>query len=807
MALLLVGLPAAGNAAVSYTTEEYPAGCFFVPMDSENGHQRDVAHTYAFMWRFMKAGGVLYRVIQDGTPATQLQIGFEPQYSPTGAGSPGVFVGGPFFILAEPEQVAAMEQAHNFFPNVTVDKLTTAFKWGRSLAAASPTRILVIQDKNSWGDSAELLKEMGIPFTQVGYDAVRANPQAYINAGAYDVIIDECGGWCILSGSKPGSSMGDTCRQALVDFATTGGMIMFNDRSLRDLEFTFPGYVGVQTNFESTRESWYETEFSFVNLNSFVTQSEFPTGTRIKLGTKVQGDICAQIYRQDVQVMLSAPDFDYNFASWPKKEGYASGAFFFEYPPGGRGLVAGFAYHNEEQKDYSRKMVFAFLGNRLIQAVVLRQPSPTQTPIPTATPIPATFVPTEVPPPTDLDISQEGEFVILRWKNPTNAELCGYHVVYSNSPTGPFKKLTNAPVKELRAPVASKQIANRIFYFAVVSVDCGGTESGYSNVVTNATLAPPTKAPTPLPPDNVVQRIGAKTVLSWVAPNHPPGIVGYNLYASKVHNGPYDKITQKPVEGTNQTFVTGAERIYYVVTTFDKLGQESGYSEEARAEYDSTNTPTFTPTPLPPPKNVHVKEKDGRIFLSWDPGSHEVQGSYVWYHPENEEEFKRLNATVVKTSEYDLAILKPDRNYNFQVTYLYAQGESARSSEVGVFLKRLPTPTPIPTKVPTITLTPTETPIFFLPPSAPLGVKAHAEDGHIALSWTKHTDKNVTHYNVYQSTASGTGYLKAKGGGGVKDIAFNEVNLGSGVKYYFVVTAVNAAKQESAFSKEVSATP
>jgi hypothetical protein len=73
----------------------------------------------------------------------------------------------------------------------------------------------------------------------------------------------------------------------------------------------------------------------------------------------------------------------------------------------------------------------------------------------------------------------------------------------------------------------------------------------------------------------------------------------------------------------------------------------------------------------------------------------------------------------------------------------------------------------------------------------------------VALAWTASTSA-VVGYNVYRSTASGSGYGKINSGL-VAAAAFDDTNVQNASTYYYVVTAVDASGNESTDSNQAAA--
>jgi hypothetical protein len=71
--------------------------------------------------------------------------------------------------------------------------------------------------------------------------------------------------------------------------------------------------------------------------------------------------------------------------------------------------------------------------------------------------------------------------------------------------------------------------------------------------------------------------------LSWDSSGH--GVVGYNIYRGNASGGPYSKINSSPEAATSYTdsTVAAGQTYYYVTTAISDSGNESGYSNQAKA--------------------------------------------------------------------------------------------------------------------------------------------------------------------------------------------------------------------------------
>jgi fibronectin type 3 domain-containing protein len=75
----------------------------------------------------------------------------------------------------------------------------------------------------------------------------------------------------------------------------------------------------------------------------------------------------------------------------------------------------------------------------------------------------------------------------------------------------------------------------------------------------------------------------------------------------------------------------------------------------------------------------------------------------------------------------------------------------------------------------------------------------------VALNWVASASTGVTGYNVYRGTQTGGPYSKVTATP-VATTSYTDSTVTAGATYFYVVTAVDSAGNESAFSSEVSAT-
>lgn len=90
-------------------------------------------------------------------------------------------------------------------------------------------------------------------------------------------------------------------------------------------------------------------------------------------------------------------------------------------------------------------------------------------------------------------------------------------------------------------------------------------------------------------------------------------------------------------------------------------------------------------------------------------------------------------------------------------------------------------------------------------PAAPTALAAIAGDGSVSLDWDDNEESDLASYTLYRNTTSGGGYSSIATD--VTTSVYTDSGLENGTEYYYVVTAVDKAGNESSYSIEVFATP
>lgn len=228
-------------------------------------------------------------------------------------------------------------------------------------------------------------------------------------------------------------------------------------------------------------------------------------------------------------------------------------------------------------------------------------------------------------------------------------------------------------------------------------------------------------------------------------------------------------------------------RLRYAIRYVNRAGQPGPFSNVLLLE-------PVTRAPLPP-TITQLTESEQAITVAWVAPTANVDGSapanligYNLYRSTNDESPpQRLNSAPITTTQF------ADRNFRFGQTYTYivravatdstgAQVESSDSNPARV------------------------TPRDVYPPSAPTAVTIAASPGTISLFFPTNPEPDVVGYHIYRTTnpAQPKNQWQRLTRTPQPQTTFQDKEVRPGTRYYYYVTAVDAAGNESQPSETVS---
>jgi len=264
----------------------------------------------------------------------------------------------------------------------------------------------------------------------------------------------------------------------------------------------------------------------------------------------------------------------------------------------------------------------------------------------------------------------------------------------------------------------------------------------------------------------------ANVTLEWNVPLWDGGspITGYNIYRGDVSGSETLLDSVGMVQWYLDTAVSNGQTYWYYVTAVNAVN-ESLTSNEVSA------TPMTVPTQ---PLALNITAGDSQITLDWEAPGDDGGSSvlyYLVYRGTVSGAEVALIAVYGSTSFRDAGV-NNGVTYWYFVTAINEVGEGSSSERFSV------------------------TPIAL--PTAPNGLQALASTDSIDLTWSVPSydgGAEITNYNVYRGSSSGAEVLLITLG---NVTAFEDLDVDTGVMYWYHVRAVNDAGEGSA-SAEASA--
>ena len=366
--------------------------------------------------------------------------------------------------------------------------------------------------------------------------------------------------------------------------------------------------------------------------------------------------------------------------------------------------------------------------------------------------------------------------VSLSWNKSVDFDFLRYRI-YGGVSANPTVKIDSTISGNLSdtARVIPGLSNGTTYYFRLTAVDSAGNESGYSNDVTSRPDGPPT-VPTLV---NAIAGNG-QVALRWTK-SEDFNFSRYRIYEvllsllkikvdSTSSGNPSD--TTKVVVG-----LTNGDLYHFRITAVDSAGNESDYSNDVTARPDGP--PTV-------PVLLGAAIGNGQVTLRWTRSEDFNFSRYRVHQGSAPNPSIGVDSTTSGNPNDTSKVVVGLTNgvlYHFRITAVDSAGNvSAYSNEV--------------------TARPNG------PPTIPQNVTAVAGNGQVSLSWNKSMDFDFLRYRVYEDTSPNPDSLVGSSTpGDIADTTMTVSGLTDGIIYYFRVTAVDGAGNESGYSNQVTARP
>jgi fibronectin type 3 domain-containing protein len=432
--------------------------------------------------------------------------------------------------------------------------------------------------------------------------------------------------------------------------------------------------------------------------------------------------------------------------------------------------------------------------------------------------------------PTGLTATPGNSQVTLSWAAPASdggSRVSSYNVVEGTtadlSGSAPVTNVTGTTV------TLPSLINGTTYFFEVAAVNAAG--QGPLSTEMQAVPVTVPEAPTGL----TATRGNTQVVLSWTAPASDGGsqVTGYELYvgttADLSGNAPVARVTGTVVTVTN---LINGTRYYFGVTAVNRVGEGRPSNEVSAVPLTVPGAPTgLTATP-----------SNSQVSLSWaapTSGGAAISGYLVYEGTSPRHETgKPINGSLVNGTSYTITGLANGTTYYFRVTAVNTAGEGPSSAEMPVTLQPIVSSSGPPTSPTSSTTSPTSsttssttTPASTNTPTsgtattpaasaqssagthargaaAPIGLAATPGNAQVHLSWIAAAPDGsspAAGYRIYLASQPG---MQAGGAiGSTKGTDVTVAHLANGTTYYFMVTTVGAAGDESPYSAQVAAEP
>ncbi|MCX6120305.1 MAG: FG-GAP-like repeat-containing protein [Ignavibacteriales bacterium] len=382
-------------------------------------------------------------------------------------------------------------------------------------------------------------------------------------------------------------------------------------------------------------------------------------------------------------------------------------------------------------------------------------------------------------PPTGLVVTDSSrQTIAIKWRKNTESDFLRYRIYRGTSPSPTIKVDSTIGGTADTSKTFTGLVNGTRYYLRITAIDSAGNESGYSNEVNGA----PADRVAPAPPQAlVVTDSSSQTITIKWQKNTESDFLRYRIYRGTSSSPPI-KVDSTIADTTKMfTGLTNGTRYYLRITAIDSAGNESGYSNEVNAAPADRVAPA-------PPHNLAVTDSSSQtITIKWRKNTESDFLRYRIYRDTSPSPTLKVDSTTGGTADTSKKFtgLTNGTRYYLRITAIDSAGnESGYSNEVNA--------------VPTDRVA----------PAAPQALVVTDSSSHtIAIKWQKNTESDFLRYRIYRRTSSSPTTKVDSTTGGIADTSKTFTGLTNSTRYYFRITAVDSAGNESGYSNEVNSAP
>ncbi|MFC1476906.1 kelch repeat-containing protein [candidate division KSB1 bacterium] len=396
------------------------------------------------------------------------------------------------------------------------------------------------------------------------------------------------------------------------------------------------------------------------------------------------------------------------------------------------------------------------------------------------------FNPLSPSPPTGLTAVAGNGTVQLTWNINPESDILYYSIFRSE--INDFSPTSLDSIGRTSHPVIiyidNEVQNNTTYYYKLAATNTSYFMSGFSDQVS----AVPQDTTPPAAPQNFIVQPGDRQVfLSWSA-NEETDLKQYNIYRS-LNPGftpaPADSIgfvSEPDSTFTDNTILNGTT-YYFRISALDTSYNESEFSSEA------TITPVDTFPPAAP-QNLIGTGLNESVDLVWNSATEPDILQYTIYR-------SQINNFTPSSLDSIGFTLHPDTTYSdssVTVGKIYYYKVSAIDSTYNI--------SDFSSQVSAV-------PIDTVPPGIPQNVVVTDGDRFLDISWSSNTEADIDHYIIYRSLNNGFSPAPSDSLTLISypDSTFRDSLVVVGIPYFYRLSAVDTAFNESGFSLQVTGTP